>query len=85
MICGIRKNLKYRLENTGYIFGEIASQVNIPGQDADIEEWESWIPTAYCGKSQLCITKNTMAKAITPKLSGIIYLTTLNLFVSDKA
>ena len=76
MICSVRENLKNRREDTGYIFREIASRVNIPGQDADTEQWESWIPTAYREKSQLCITRNTMAKAITPKLEGIIYLTT---------
>ena len=76
MICSICGNLKNRLESTDYIFGEIASRDNIPDQDADIEEWESWIPTAYREKSQLCITRNTMAKMITPKLEGIIYLTT---------
>ena len=51
MICSIRGNLKNRLENTDYIFGEIASRDNIPDQDADIEECESWIPTAYREKS----------------------------------
>ena len=75
MICPIPENLKNRLENTDYIFGKMASRDNIPAQDADIEEWKSWIPTAFRGKSQLCISKDTMAQNITPKLKGIIYLT----------
>ena len=73
-ICSIPGNLKNRLESADYIFGEIASRDNIPAHNADIEEWESWIPTALRGKSQLCITGDTMAKKITPKLIGIIYL-----------
>ena len=75
MICSIPKDLKNRLEYTDYIFGKIALLDNIPAQDADIEDWESWTPTTFHGKYQLCISKDTMAQKITPKLIRIIYLT----------
>ena len=75
MISSILENLKNRLENTDYIFGEIASRNKIPIQGADIEKWEEWEPEALPKKYQLCITGDKMAKIITPELKDIIYLT----------
>ena len=75
MISSILENLKNQLENTDYIFGEMASRNKIPIQGADIEKWEEWKPEALPKKYQLCITGDKMAKIITPKLKGIIYLT----------
>ena len=65
----ILEDLEKELEEADYIIGEIA-EAKPHGED-----FESWIPTAFNGSSQLCITANRMAKNISQTLEGIIYLT----------
>ena len=69
MTYDVHEDLEKTLEETDYIIGEIA-EAKPHGED-----FESWMPTAFSGSSQLCITADTMAKSISQTLEGIIYLT----------
>ena len=69
MTCDILEDLEKELEETDYIIGETA-EAKTHGED-----FESQIPTAFNGSSQLCITANGMAKNISQTLEGIIYVT----------
>ena len=69
MTYDILEDLQKELEEKDYIIGEIA-EAKPHGED-----FESWVPTAFNGSSQLCITADRMAKSISQTLEGIIYLT----------
>ena len=68
MTCNILEDFEKELEETDYIIGEIA-EAKPHGKD-----FESWMPIAFNGSSQLCITADKMAKSINQTLEGIIYL-----------
>ena len=69
MTYDVLEDLENELEETDYIIGEIAE-----AKPHD-EDFESWMPTAFNGSSQLCISADRMAKSISQTLEGIIYLT----------
>ena len=69
MTYDILEDFEKELEETDYIIGEIA-EAKPYGED-----FESWMPTAFNGTAQLCITADRMAKIISQTLEGIIYLT----------
>ena len=68
MRYGISPELNGELQNAEYIIGQIAAAKR------SSENFESWIPTAFHGSSQLCIKADSMARRVNETLEAIIYL-----------